>query len=129
MQYLTNKYLSRQIYQFSLYNIIINASIYHYLNNFFTHRCIKFNISRMMLNYFRTKHIPINMCIDLSCCNRFMSKHTLYSTKIGPSLQQMRGKRVTKGVRTYVFFYASHRCQFFNHMKHHNSRNVVAPTG
>ena len=39
-----------------------------------------FYITRVMLNYFTSQHIPVDMSVDFRGSNRFMAQHTLYST-------------------------------------------------
>ena len=45
------------------------------------------NVSWMMLNDLTSQHIPVNMGVDFSGCDRLVSQHTLNGTEVGTSFQ------------------------------------------
>lgn len=85
------------------------------------------DIPRMVLNDFAAQHIAVNMRIYLRSCNGFMPQHALDCPQVGSTFQQVRGKRVAKGVGTDVFGDARRFCQLLNHVENHDARNVVPP--
>ena len=53
-----------------------------------------FNIAGMMLDNFTSESVPVDMCIDFSGGDGFMSQHALDGPQIGAAFQQMGGEGV-----------------------------------
>ena len=58
------------------------------------------NVSWMMLNDLTSQHIPVDMGVDFSGCDRLVSQHTLDGTEVGTSFQQVGCERMAEGVWT-----------------------------
>ena len=48
-----------------------------------------FNIAGMMLDNFTSESVPVDMCIDFSGGDGFMSQHALDGPQIGAAFQQI----------------------------------------
>jgi hypothetical protein len=57
------------------------------------------DIAGMMIEYLLTKRRRIKMGIDLCCPDILMPEHRLDSTKIGTSLKQGSGERMSESMR------------------------------
>lgn len=66
-----------------------------------------------LVNDFR-KMFSVQMQINFSCRNAFMSQHLLNSPNIGAIFQKVRGKGVSKGMWTNLFVNSGFNCQIFN---------------
>src|SRR4051812_22536764 len=53
----------------------------------------------MILSMHLPKVLPVHVRVDLRRRDIGVAEHFLYGAQVGASLQQVRGKRVTKGVR------------------------------
>ena len=62
-----------------------------------------FNIAGMMLDNFTSESVPVDMCIDFSGGDGFMSQHALDGPQIGAAFQQMGGERVPERVARDAF--------------------------
>ena len=67
-----------------------------------------------------------NVCVDLSRCNVGMAEHHLYRPQISAALQQMAGKRMSKGVRCNFFLYAGFQDIFAQQFPESLARNGFA---
>lgn len=68
-------------------------------------------IAGMMFYDFTAQSVPVNMCVNFCCSDRFVTQHTLYGAQVGASFKQVGGKGMAEGVRTDVLvmpaFFAS----------------------
>ncbi len=60
-------------------------------------------IAGMMFYDFTAQSVPVNMCVNFCCSDRFVAQHTLYGAQVGSSFKQVGGKGMAEGVRTDVF--------------------------
>ena len=60
-------------------------------------------IAGMMFYDFTAQSVPVNMCVNFCCSDRFVTQHTLYGAQVGASFKQVGGKGMAEGVRTDVF--------------------------
>ena len=84
-------------------------------------------IAGMMFYDFTAQSVPVNMCVNFCCSDRFVAQHTLYGAQVGSSFKQVGGKGMAEGVRTDVFGDAGLLCQFLNEMEYHDARDIFAP--
>ena len=87
-----------------------------------------FNIAGMMLDNFTSESVPVDMCIDFSGGDGFMSQHALDGPQIGAAFQQMGGEGVAERMRTDILGDAGFFCQLFYHVKHHDAGDIIAPS-
>ena len=66
-----------------------------------------FGVSRVMQEYLLAQSCGVDVRIDFSGANTFMSQHHLNGAKVGPTFQQFGGERVANGVRRDGFLDAS----------------------
>lgn len=59
-------------------------------------------IAGMMFYDFTAQSVPVNMCVNFCCSDRFVAQHTLYGAQVGSSFKQVGGKGMAEGVRTDV---------------------------
>ena len=59
------------------------------------------------------------MCVKFGSGDGFMPQQLLYCPQISTVFEQVRGKRVTECVRTYIFMNSGHHCKFFDNGKNH----------
>ena len=86
-----------------------------------------FNIAGMMLDNFTSESVPVDMCIDFSGGDGFMSQHALDGPQIGAAFQQMGGEGVAERMGTDILGDAGFFCQLFYHVKHHDAGDIIAP--
>ena len=53
-----------------------------------------------MLDDLLPEKFPVDMCVDFRRSDGFVPEHRLDGPQVGPSFQQVGGKRMTEGVRT-----------------------------
>lgn len=82
-------------------------------------------IAGMMFYDFTAQSVPVNMCVNFCCSDRFVAQHTLYGAQVGSSFKQVGGKGMAEGVRTDVFGDAGLLCQFLNEMEYHDARDIL----
>ena len=70
-----------------------------------------FNIAGMMLDNFTSESVPVDMCIDFSGGDGFMSQHALDGPQIGAAFQQMGGEGVAERMGTDILGDAGFFCQ------------------
>lgn len=87
-----------------------------------------FNIAGMMLDNFTSEHVPVDMRINFRGGDGFMSQHALNGPQIGAAFQQMGGKGMAERVRADILGDAGLFRQFFNHVKHHDAGDTIAPS-
>ena len=87
-----------------------------------------FNIAGMMLDNFTSEHVPVDMRINFRGGDGFMSQHALNCPQIGAAFQQMGGKGMAERVRTDILGDTGLFRQFFNHVKHHDAGDTIAPS-
>ena len=87
-----------------------------------------FNIAGMMLDNFTSESVPVDMCIDFSGGDRFMSQHALDGPQIGAAFQQMGGEGVAERMRTDILGDAGFFRQLLSMMKHHDAGEMVTPS-
>ena len=87
-----------------------------------------FNIAGMMLDNFTSEHVPVDMRINFRGGDGFMSQHALNCPQIGAAFQQMGGKGMAERVRADILGDAGLFRQFFNHVKHHDAGDTIAPS-
>lgn len=66
-----------------------------------------FGVSRVMQEYLLAQGRGVDVRIDFSGANTFVSQHHLNGAEVGTALQQFGGERVAKGVRRDGFLDAS----------------------
>ena len=66
-------------------------------------------IAGMMFYDFTAQSVPVNMCVNFCCSDRFVAQHTLYGAQVGSSFKQVGGKGMAEGVMFLVMpaFFAS----------------------
>ena len=84
------------------------------------------SVSWMMLDDFTSEHIPINMCVNLSSSDTFVSQHALNGSQIGTTLQKVCRKGVSEGMWADIFANSDCFCQNFDDMEDHDAGNVLA---
>ena len=84
-------------------------------------------IAGMMFYDFTALSVPVNMCVNFCCSDRFVTQHTLYGAQVGASFKQVGGKGMAEGVRTDVFGDAGLLRQFLDEMEYHDARDIFAP--
>ena len=72
-----------------------------------------FNIAGMMLDNFTSESVPVDMCIDFSGGDGFMSQHILYRSQVCSSTHQMRSKRMTEHFISQALTVQEHRRRCF----------------
>ena len=87
-----------------------------------------FNIAGMMLDNFTSESVPVDMCIDFSGGDGFMSQHALDGPQIGAAFQQMGGEGVAERMGTDILGDAGFFRQLFYHVKHHDAGDIIAPS-
>ena len=55
-------------------------------------------IAGMMFYDFTAQSVPVNMCVNFCCSDRFVAQHTLYGAQVGSSFKQVGGKGMAEGV-------------------------------
>ena len=108
-------------FKYSIYNKI-KSNIDH--ANITSHKVVLFksNInhdSRVEHYQSVAQKTSVNMCIYFCCKYGFMPKHFLNSPEISSSFNHMSCKRVSEGMRTYVFPYSCFSCQILYYCKDH----------
>ena len=81
-----------------------------------------FNIAGMMLDNFTSESVPVDMCIDFSGGDGFMSQHALDGPQIGAAFQQMGGEGMAERMRAHVFFDTGHFRLLLDNMENHDPR-------
>ena len=59
-------------------------------------------IAGMMFYDFTAQSVPVNMCVNFCCSDRFVAQHTLYGAQVGSSFKQVGGKGMAEGMGTDV---------------------------
>ncbi len=73
---------------------------YHNLMNFWLFAVLY--IAGMMFYDFAAQCVPVNMCVNFCCSDRFVAQHTLYGARVGSSFKQVGGKGMAELLRTDV---------------------------
>ena len=84
-------------------------------------------IAGMMFYDFTAQSVPVNMCVNFCCSDRFVAQHTLYGAQVGSSFKQVGGKGMAEGVRTDVFGDAGLLRQF--HADVSGTMDAITATG
>ena len=85
-------------------------------------------IAGMMFYDFTAQSVPVNMCVNFCCSDRFVTQHTLYGAQVGASFKQVGGKGMAERVRTDILGDAGRFRQVFNHVKHLDAGDTIAPS-
>lgn len=73
-------------------------------------------IAGMMFYDFTAQSVPVNMCVNFCCSDRFVTQHTLYGAQVGASFKQVGGKGMAEGVRRDGAPYARQQGVFLDHL-------------
>src|SRR5690554_5481698 len=68
----------------------------------------------------------VQMGINLCRCNAFMTEHELNGPYVGTVSEQMGGKGMSEGMRTYVFADARLLCKFFYDYENHHPTEFLS---
>ena len=75
----------------------------------------------MVLQNFLPQTATVDVRIDFGRTDVLMAQHTLNSPQVGPSLQQVRGKRMAERMRTDGLRQSDLGGQFLDDMEHHDA--------
>ena len=85
-----------------------------------------FGVSRVMQEYLLAQSCGVDVRIDFSGANTFVSQHHLNGAEVGPTLEQFGGERVTKGVRRNGFLDAGRLGLAFQQDENHGAGEMSA---
>ena len=81
-----------------------------------------------MLQYFLPQKLAVEVGVYFGRRDAFVPEHLLNGPQIGPSFQQVRGKGVTKGMRTHFFLDSTLFASLFHNIEDHYPRQLGAST-
>ena len=83
-------------------------------------------IAGMMFYDFTAQSVPVNMCVNFCCSDRFVTQHTLYGAQVGASFKQVGGKGMAEGMGTDGLFQTDALGSFFNNVENLDARDVIS---
>jgi len=76
----------------------------------------------------RPEIVAIEVRVDLCGRDTFVTQHFLHSAKIGATIHQVSGKRMSEAMWRDSFFYAGALAKILDNMKHHHAVKLFSPS-